>query len=903
MPSTSAITSWGRVTFRLCRAAIILSLIHASRLHAELRFTPASLTFDTGSAPRAIAIGDLNNDGRADLAVANAGSNSVAVLLGIGGGAFAPRVDYPAGKAPVSLVIADLDGDGDQDLAVASYDSSRVEILTGSGNGTFGAGVALNTGLNPRSIGVADLNGDGRPDIVTANQGAGTATIFLNQGSGTFGPESHFDVGPIPSSLALGDLNGDGAIDLAVLNPNYHHTLSLFYGNGHGAFGPRMAFETGDAPDGLVMGNLDLDGRPDIVVYGGGLGPFLHYNASYGGFGVYYSLDGVTNSGGVAIGDMNMDGRPDIVAPYGNGYAHGVAIYWGETYGLFSHATSWCSDSKYMGSVAIGDLDGDDRPDVVTTDFFAGGFALYMKTSPTGVNPSTVCTGDFNGDGRPDFAVGNQHEHLVSVLLGAGNGIFHPTIGGFSVDQPGDVIPGDWNGDGFTDLAVASFTSGTIGFMPGQGDGTFPILSEYPSGAVNQTLASADFNGDGKLDLAAANVNANSIEVLLGNGDGAFQPGLFSPAGNAPASIAAGDLDEDGRPDVAVANAGGTSVNGSLSVFFGNGDGSFAAPTDFETGGHFNATKLADVNGDGRLDVVASHDLTVLTLLSSGDGTFTNRSAAIGPDSKLAAIADMDGDGMLDLVIAGPRGVVAVLLGHGDGTFQPPMDFDVCVLPTALAVADINSDGAPDLEIVDHGTVGLSTFLNLTPGFPTATSVVLFTAVRSGDGIEVRWRFSDLGFHVQLQRGSSRAGPWNDVIGERLEESEAVRIVDHDVRVGRNYCYRLVGDDAVLGQRVLGLIEVASADAADAALRITPNPARGACDIEFTLARNESVRLAVLDPQGRVIARLADAPMPAGSHRITWSGQRDGHRAPIGIYFVRLEHGSRTVTRRLLFVR
>jgi hypothetical protein len=144
----------------------------------------APLAFDSGPNPYSVAVGDFNGDGIPDLALANAESNTVSVLLGNGDGTFLPAQSYPAGSSPTSVAVGDFNGDGIQDLAVANYDG--VSVLLGKGDGTFLPAVGYYAGLDPLSVAVGDFNGDGTPDLAVANYFSNSVRVLLGNGDGSF---------------------------------------------------------------------------------------------------------------------------------------------------------------------------------------------------------------------------------------------------------------------------------------------------------------------------------------------------------------------------------------------------------------------------------------------------------------------------------------------------------------------------------------------------------------------------------------------------------------------------------------------------------------------------------------------------------------------------------------------
>jgi hypothetical protein len=252
----------------------------------------------------------------------------------------------------------------------------------------------------------------------------------------------------------------------------------------------------------------------------------------------------------------------------------------------------------------------------------------------------------------------------------------------------------------------------------------------YPSGVAPVAVVSADFNADGKLDFAVANRgdastgNLGGVAVLLGHADGTFASAIPVDAGKNPVSIAVGDFNRDGKLDLVVADAG-DRPNGVVSVLLGKGDGTFQPPTAVSVGHEPLAIAVTDFNGDGKLDLAVSDfgntmpgDFGgVYVLLGRGDGTFepavlTN--AGENPVSLVAA--DFNGDGQMDLAVANQHdpstidhGGVSVLLGNGDGSFHPALFFGISVFPTSIAAGDLNGDGKPDLVLSSFSSIfGLS---------------------------------------------------------------------------------------------------------------------------------------------------------------------------------------------------
>jgi hypothetical protein len=247
------------------------------------------------------------------------------------------------------------------------------------------------------------------------------------------------------------------------------------------------------------------------------------------------------------------------------------------------------------------------------------------------------------------------------------------------------------------------------GFLP-------PV--NYGVGTNPTSIAVGDFNGDGALDIATANETSNDVTILLGNGDGTFQPGttIRDPLAIVPNAIAAGNLG-NGFLDLVVANFGTqpSGTNGSISVFLGNGDGTFQAAVNYADAGGPSSVALYDLLGNGILDIVVSNNTTntVTVFLGNGDGTFQAPHAyAAGTGPVEVAIADFNFDGILDLAVVNQRSSnVSILIGNGDGSFQPPVNYTVGSGAQSIAMADLNGDGIPDLVTANYSAGSVSVLI------------------------------------------------------------------------------------------------------------------------------------------------------------------------------------------------
>jgi hypothetical protein len=721
-------------------ATPLLLLALTAAAHAEPLFSAPFLSFDAGARPQSVAIADLNADGRPDMAVANASSNTVSVLLGNGDGTFGARTEFGTGSGPRSVAIADLNADGRPDLSVADSDTNTISVLLGNGDGTFAAKTDFGTGSNPSSVAIADLNGDGRPDLSVANNNFfGSVSVLLGNGDGTFAAKTDFGAGSFSISVAISDLNADGWPDMAVANNDSSGAVSVLLGNGDGTFAGSAHFSTGFHSISVAIADLNADGRPDLAVANHGIvfglaSVSVRLGNGDGTFAPTTNWGAGSKPSSVAIADLNADGRADLAVT--NSDSGAVSVLLGHGDGTFEPRTDWDTGPN-PSSVAIADLDADGRAELAVANNGSNSVSVLRGNGDgsfgtkndfgTALHPYSVAIADLNADGRPDLAVANggffgfPPSHTGSVLLGNGDGTFGAKIDFDTRSDHYSVAIADLNADGRPDLALPNYDyDGTVSVLLGNGDGTFGIKTDFGVGSYPVSVAIADLNADGRPDLAVANSQSLTVTVLLGSGNGTFGTRTDFPAGFIPSSVAIADLDADGRPDLVVTSYGFyPDYNGTVSVLLGEGDGTFGAKTDFGTGSTLRSVRIADLNADGRPDLAVANggSNTVSVLLGNGNGTFaakTDFGVGINPIS--VATADLNADGRLDLAVAnGGSNTVSLLLGNGDGTFGPKTDFGTGNGPTSLAIGDLNADGRRDLAVANSGSSTVSVLLNRGP--------------------------------------------------------------------------------------------------------------------------------------------------------------------------------------------
>ncbi len=417
----------------------------------------------------------------------------------------------------------------------------------------------------------------------------------------------------------------------------------------------------------------------------------------------------------VGVGTLNASGiaqTKTITLPTGT---HSIrAVYGGKGGYLASHSAA----QTYVVTAVPGGS-------------FAAPASYAVGTGPGSVG--SVALGDFNGDGDADLVATNYYDSSVSVLLGNGNGTFQSKVDYSAGPEPVSVAVGDFNGDGKADLVVANGNDGPsyVSVLLGNGDGTFQSPANYSVGSLlypymsPASVAVGDFNGDGKADLATANLFGN-VSVLLGNGDGTFQTAVHYLAGAAAEFVAVGDFNGDGKADLVTVNY----ADNSLSVLLGNGDGTFQASLNY-TLATFpyvspDSVAVADFNGDGKADLAVANASvgTVSVLLGKGDGTFQAKvDYPAGTDPTSVLVGDFNGDGKADLATADSGGNnVNVLLGNGNGTFQTAMNYSAGTGPRSMVVGNFNGDGKADL-VVTNSTNNVSVLLGQPPPVPNEVTV------------------------------------------------------------------------------------------------------------------------------------------------------------------------------------
>ncbi len=346
---------------------------------------PDAKRFAVGAAPASLSLADFNGDGKLDLAVANSESKNVTILLGDGKGGLtqASGSPFPAGDHPNDIAAGDVNGDGKLDLAFANHDTHYVTVLLGDGRGGFAPApkspFTVNSRPHPHGIAFGDFNGDHNLDFVIDDWGNNQVTVVFGDGKGNFAsPGVSFAVGQMPYQRArVADVNQDGFADVITTNTE-GGDVSVLLGNGKGSFTqpPGSPFTANERPFGVAIGDLNGDGKPDLAIvnFSGHITDTSKDAITIllgSGDGTFRQATGSPFKAGrspvsVAIGDINGDGYGDVASANMGG--NNVTLLLGGKNGLRPAPGSPFAVGHHPECVALGDLNGDGKADIVVAN-------------------------------------------------------------------------------------------------------------------------------------------------------------------------------------------------------------------------------------------------------------------------------------------------------------------------------------------------------------------------------------------------------------------------------------------------------------------------------------------------------------------------------------------------------
>jgi hypothetical protein len=601
-----------------------------------------------------------------------------------------PSSVYDGGVYPLDIATGDFNHDGLADLVVVNQGQSshpaEVRVLLGNGDGSFHAMPPLTLTGTASSVTVGDLNGDGVSDAVVSN--GGPFAVLLSNGDGTFHSAAPITTSnPNPRGL-LGDFTGDGKLDFLLITGGLTQAAyELLTGVGDGTFThPATGLVALPPISGAsIAGDINNDGRLDFMTgMGSNPGGRAYLNNGNGTFTqVTATGDGIFKT--AVLVDMDRDGKLDLVRGEGGSTATGqLSMYRGNGNGTFQSPPAWTLTwPSGVESITSGDINGDGWPDLVAANddqdfavFGTGGGAVSLhETFDPGGLPTRLTLGDFDGQPGRDLAVVCINDYSAYVLLSDADGSFQrlhhnpqplPISFGFAA-----AVLADFNGDGIDDTAgvhcQAPGLCTEIAVAPGLAGGGFGAATLNTVGNLPDAMTVTDLNGDGNPDLVVTNIESSedlvtngTLSILLGVGNGSFLPQIQMAIGYNPKAVAAADLNGDGRQDVIVLVLGDPAQNipSGVETFRGNGNGTLTAQPGFTVGLRPRDIFVGDLTGDGRPDIAAITGGTYPALpatveLLRGNGTFSPvPPVVVGQGSVFQALlaGDVDRDGDIDLV-------------------------------------------------------------------------------------------------------------------------------------------------------------------------------------------------------------------------------------------------------------
>ena len=690
--------------------ALALALSGAATLsgHSALQF--ARYDHPANAAPRTIVSADFNRDGFPDVALGGTGRASVGILFHHGledgdeGQKFGPIREVVVGGGPFELAAADINRDGLIDIAVANADSNALTILLNDATHQFSRVLHTSVPENPRGLAIADFNGDAIPDVAVTKYMGTTLDVLYGRGDGTF-PTRRSHPAPVNAQgVVAADLNNDGRKDVALVSAT--GVVSTYLLDAAGASLRADYNRSAYGWNVITAGDFNRDGAMDLAyasTSGSVVEVMFHRPDRSTVFGA--AMPVAASPRGLETADMDGDGVLDLVTA---GRAESTV-----TVLLRDHATADTFQSQYTRhdvaagngarDLALVDFSGDGRTDILTANEYAhsttvlgrinewvrAGFAFDRMSIPPYYNNDMFAVADFNRNGRPDLV---RPDH---VLLDGTTVSRVPVLGKAAAAA-------DFNADGHADVIYVDTTRVRTFF--GDGAGGFAEGRSWLPFGRPWYLRAADMNTDGKTDLVLGtelSETAGTVEVWMNRGDGTFfieeRIELLRPRW-----IEVADINVDASMDVGVATVSG------IAVFAGNGTGNLLPQATFGEGVVRNGFKFGNVTPDGFPDLVVADGTTnewgpgygPIVTVARGDGRFgfetiqqIDTSVATGFEENVGLVlGDLTSDGILDIFTTGMN----LLEGNGSGQFGAPAPFNGYG-SFHMQLVDMNRDGLLDI--------------------------------------------------------------------------------------------------------------------------------------------------------------------------------------------------------------
>ncbi len=541
-------------------------------------------------------------------------------------------------------------------------------------------------GNGASDVSAADFNNDGIDDLVFSNGGSDSVSILLGAADLSLGPATAFAAGDRPAAIAVGDLNQDGNVDVVTANTNFpNENLTVMFGNGNGTLQAPISLASEATPLDVDVGDINGDTIADIVFTSQNTGLSTIISNGNGTFQAPTVLDNNLFPFSVQLVDMNADGIVDV-----------------------------------LSSLAIRLGNGD------------GTFQAPLPF-PTRIVHFFATAGDLNNDDVLDVAAVSSSANAVTAMLGVGDGTLQSPVHYAVGDGPQYVEIQEIEGDNFADLVVSNTSDDHATILFGNGDGTFAGTPLFPASQGASGIVLADFTGDGIDDIATGSNLNRPVSILPGLAPGRY--GIATAIDTLRGIAAAGgDFNNDGNPDFLVVSSGNPGfTNDSVTLAQGNGDGTFGNTTVLqlpEQDRQANPAIALDVNNDSNLDILTANNSTgdISIFLGNGDGSFQDPSqialgVAPGDQSNFIVQGLFNADAIIDLAIITPgnfnanTGGVSILLGDGVGAFTVGQNLVPNTEPSSGAAGDFNNDGINDLAVYFSIVMpNFDTFAMIFPG-------------------------------------------------------------------------------------------------------------------------------------------------------------------------------------------